>query len=44
MQNKFLYRLEGVFNLPEKILPKINENNTCYHGNAYTRQMMTSYR
>ena len=35
MQQRFLYRLEGVFNLPENIIPKLNDQNTCHHGNAY---------
>ena len=36
MQQKFLHRLEGVFNLPEKIMAKWNPQSTCNHGNVYT--------
>ena len=35
LQQKFLYRLDGVYNLPEKILPKLAIGKTCHHGNSY---------
>ena len=35
MQQRFLYRLDGVFNLPDRIVPSIEENRTCTHGNSY---------
>jgi hypothetical protein len=30
-----LYRLDGVYNLPEKILPKLTNGKTSHHGNVY---------
>ena len=35
LQRKFLYRMEGLFNLPEKIVPQMRDHETCPHGNAY---------
>ena len=35
MQQRFLYRLDGVFNLPDRIVPIIDENSTCIHGKSY---------
>ena len=35
MQQRFLYRLDGFFNLPDRIVPIIDENSTCIHGNSY---------
>ena len=36
MQRKFLDRLDGIFNLPEKIIPEVCEEDTCIHGHPYT--------
>ena len=37
MQQKFLRRMEGFFDLPEKIVPEPDESSTCCHGNLYSQ-------
>ena len=36
MQEKFLSRLEGGFDLPGEIIPKLDDQHTCRHGCVYS--------
>lgn len=37
LQEKFLSRLEGCFNLPERICPNYDDQSFCQHGERYTK-------